>query len=71
MSQARTCTTPDTKNHLKPPLRSGQNNCVETFPLNAVPARKTPEKGIKENTLQCYIDYSKIILMEKGAGLNS
>ena len=34
-------------------------------------ARKTPGKGIKENTLQCYIDYSKIVLMEKGACLNT
>ena len=45
--------------------------CVETYsPTNAV-ARKTSGKGIKENTLQCYINYSKIILMEKGGGLNT
>ena len=37
---------------------------------NAV-ACKTPGKGIKENTLQCDIDYSKIILMETGVGLNT
>ena len=39
-------------------------------PINAV-ASKTPWKGIKENTLQCYIDCTKIILMEKGASLNT
>ena len=45
--------------------------CVGMYsPTNAV-ACKTPGKGIKENTLQCYIDYSKIILMEKGVGLNT
>ena len=44
---------------------------METYsPTNAV-AHKTPEKGVKENTLQCYQNYSKIILMEKGARLNT
>ena len=44
---------------------------METYsPTNAV-AHKTPGKGVKENTLQCYKNYSKIILMEKGACLNA
>lgn len=32
-------------------------------------ARKTP--GIKGNTVQCYVDYSKITLMAKDADLNT
>ena len=48
MSQARTCTTPDTESHLNPPLRSGQKNYVETYSFAV--ARKTPEREIKENT---------------------
>ena len=34
-------------------------------------ARKPSGKEIKENILQCYIDYYKIILMKKGAGQNT
>ena len=45
--------------------------CVETYSRTNAVARKTPGKGIKENTLPCYIEYSKFILMEKGAGLNT
>ena len=60
-----------TRNHPGEVAKKGAEvRCGMYSPTNAV-ARKTPWKGIKENTLQCYIEYSKIILREKGAGLNT
>ena len=44
------CATPDTKNHKKPPFRSGQK-CVETYSSSNAAARN-PEERVQLNKLE-------------------